>query len=75
MWKFLKIQNALGIFFLTLLFLGLSWGITCLFVYWISILWTNTIFTFDWSWEFATGVWLAFILLDCFIDMRYAGEY
>ena len=70
MWKSLKVQNALGYVFLILLFLGLSWGITCLFVYWISVLWTNTIFAFDWSWEFATGIWLALILLDCFIDMR-----
>ena len=74
MWKTLKIQNALGYIFLIFLFLGLSWGITCLFVYWISMLWTNTVFAFDWSLEFATGIWLALILLDCFIDMRVNGN-
>ena len=43
-----------------------SWGLTCLFVYWISLLWAGTIFAFDWSWEFATGIWLALALLSSF---------
>ena len=48
--------------------LAASWGLTCLFVYWISWLWAGTTFAFDWSWEFATGVWLALALLGGFCN-------
>jgi len=74
MWRSLRIQNTVGFVFLVILFiiliLAASWGITCLIVYWISLLWVNTAFAFNWSWEFATGVWLALALLGGFTSVR-----
>ena len=74
MWRSLRIQNSIGfvflIIFLILFFLTASWGITCLFVYWISLLWAGTAFAFDWSWDFATGVWLVLALLGGFTNAR-----
>ena len=74
MWRSLNIQNTIGLIFFIVFFiiflLAASWGITCLFVYWISLLWAGTAFAFTWSWEFATGVWLALGLLGGFTSMR-----
>jgi hypothetical protein len=70
----LKVQNSIGFVGLVILImialLAASWGITCLFVYWISLLWAGTAFAFTWSWEFATGVWLALALLGGFTSAR-----
>ena len=70
----LNIQNKIGsigfIILTIVIFLAISWGITCLFTYWISLLWINTIFVFEWSYEFATGVWLVLILLSGFVNLR-----
>ena len=74
MWRSLKSQSIIGLIFLIIFFiiviLAVSWGITCLFVYWIGLLWAGTVFAFDWSWEFATGVWLALALLGGFTRAR-----
>lgn len=70
----LKAQNTIGFIGLVIIILiallAASWGITCLFVYWISLLWAGTVFAFTWSWEFATGVWLALVLLGSFTSVR-----
>ena len=68
------IQNTAGVVGFVILFviaaLAASWGITCLFVYWISLLWTGTVLAFEWSWSFATGVWLALCLISCFCSVN-----
>lgn len=70
----LSFQSTFGMIAAIILFvlfaLGISWGITCLFVYWISLLWANTPFAFDWSWDFATGIWLALALIGGFTSAR-----
>lgn len=68
------IQSTIGIVFLMIFIilaaLAVSWGLTCLVVYWISLLWTGTIFAFEWSWSFATGVWLTLCLIGGFCNAR-----
>ncbi len=68
------IQSAIGLAFLIVFVVvaavAFSWGITCLFVYWISLLWVGTPWAFTWSWEFATGVWLALCLIGGFCSAR-----
>ena len=68
------IQSTIGVVFLMILIiaaaLAISWGLTCLFVYWISLLWVGSPLAFDWSWEFATGMWLALALLGGFTSAR-----
>ena len=70
----INIQNTVGAIFIILFIIAaitfISWGLTCLFVYWISLLWTNTVFAFEWSYHFATGVWLILILLGSFCSAR-----
>ena len=70
----LAVQSTIGVVILSIFFvlfaIGVSWAITCLFVYWISLLWAGTIFAFTWSWEFATGIWLALLLLGSFTGVR-----
>ena len=70
----LAVQNTIGLIilsiFLVVFAIGISWAITCLFVYWISLLWAGTILAFTWSWEFATGIWLALCLLGSFTSVR-----
>lgn len=70
----LKAQSTIGLIGLFIIILialfAASWGITCLFVYWISLLWAGTAFAFTWSWEFATGIWLALALLGGFTSAR-----
>lgn len=70
----LKAQNIVGfvglVIILFIALLAASWGITCLFVYWISLLWAGTAFAFTWSWKFATGIWLALALLGGFTSVR-----
>ena len=70
----LAVQNTIGLIilsiFLVVFAIGISWAITCLFVYWISLLWAGSIFAFTWSWEFATGIWLALCLLGSFTSVR-----
>ena len=65
------IQNTTAlifcIFFIVLAALAISWGITCLVVYWISLLWMGSVFAFEWSWQFATGIWLVLCLIGSFL--------
>ena len=72
--KSLNIQSTVGIIAavigIVLFALLASWGITCLVVYWISLLWANTVFAFTWSIEFATGIWLALCLIGGFCSAR-----
>ena len=72
--KITNIQNAVGTIGSIILFIiaaiVISWGITCLFVYWISVFWANSPLAFEWSWEFATGVWLALWLISCFCNIN-----
>lgn len=74
MWRSLNIQNSIGmvfaVIFIILAIFVISWGITCLFVYWISLLWVNTPFAFSWSLEFATGIWLVLCLIGSFCSAR-----
>ena len=58
------------IIFIVLAALAMSWGLTCLVVYWISLLWAGTVFAFEWSWQFATGIWLALCLISSFCQAR-----
>lgn len=68
------IQSTIGIvsliIFVVLAALVVSWGATCLVVYWISLLWAGTVFAFEWSWTFATGVWLVLCLIGSFCQAR-----
>ena len=68
------IQSTIGIVFLMIFIiiaaLAISWGLTCLIVYWISLLWAGTVFAFEWSWAFATGIWLALCLIGSFCQAR-----
>ena len=68
------IQSTIGIVFLMIFIilaaLAVSWGLTCLVVYWISLLWAGTVFAFEWSWAFATGIWLALCLIGSFCQAR-----
>ena len=68
------IQNTIGVIFIMIFIilaaLAISWGLTCLIVYWISLLWAGTIFAFEWSWSFATGTWLALCLIGGFTSAR-----
>jgi hypothetical protein len=68
------IQSTIGIVFLMIFIilaaLAVSWGLTCLVVYWISLLWAGTVFAFEWSWAFATGVWLALCLIGSFCQAK-----
>lgn len=69
-----NVQSAVGMIgaciLLVIIALIVGWGMTCLFVYWISLLWANTPFAFEWSWEFATGVWLALCLIGSFCGAK-----
>lgn len=66
-----KIQNTMGVIGLVItllvVYIAASWGLTCLFLYWISLLWSGTIFAFEWSWAFSTGAWLLLILISSLI--------
>ena len=68
------IQSTAGlifaIIFIIVAALAASWGLTCLIVYWISLLWAGTAFAFERSWAFATGVWLALALFGGFCSAR-----
>ena len=74
MFKTLRTQSTISFVFLSIFLiiavLAASWGITCLVVYWISLLWSGTVFAFDWSWGFATGVWLVLALLGVSANIR-----
>lgn len=60
-------SSALAILTILMVFLieAISWGITCLITYGVSLLLANTFLAFEWSWFLATGIWLIFILLKC----------
>lgn len=72
-----KIQSCVGIVGTIILMvvagLVFSWGVTCLFTYWISILWSGSIVAFNWSWDFATGIWLVLILFRWVVVINNTG--